>query len=134
LSIAIKPPVRIVAGRSGVPVNVTPSKPKQATPTGPPVKPLQVTKPVSTLTGGVTVHTSAGDMNLNVRGLQVQLKKDGYDLAVDGKLGPQTLSALRDYYKPTAHLDPALAHVLDHGAITGTRDPQAWNKRFGTDT
>src|SRR5262249_32680086 len=26
----------------------------------------------------------------------------------------------------------ALSHVLEHGPLTGTRDPKAWNQRFGT--
>lgn len=90
----------------------------------------------STLTGGKDVNVGGVNMTLNVKQLQQQLRKDGYDVKVDGQMGPQTLSALKDYYRPRAlkTMSPALAKYLDKGGpLLGTRDPDAWNKKYGTD-
>jgi hypothetical protein len=98
-------------------------------------KPLKVDSPVSTLTGSKTVHTPAGDVTLNVRALQNQLIRAGYKIGkADGQLGSVTLSALRDYLQPGPghQLGAGLSTALKGGAITGARDPKAWNQRFGT--
>lgn len=85
--------------------------------------------------GNTVVHAPGQTLYLNVRALQTQLTKDGYKLKVDGKLGPQTLSALEDYYRGSQNMSPALkqamanAHALDN--INGTRNPAAWNKKYG---
>lgn len=101
----------------------------------PNAKPLKTDSPVATLTGGKTVHTAAGDVSLNVRALQNQLIKAGYKIGKpDGQLGSVTLSALRDYLQPGPDhpLGAGLSTALKGGAITGARDPAAWNKHYGT--
>lgn len=65
--------------------------------------------------------------------LEKQLVRAGYSIAVDGKLGPVTKSALADYLQlDAAHpLSPFLAGALEGTWITGYRKPAAWNQRFG---
>jgi len=62
-----------------------------------------------------------------------QLVRAGYSIAVDGKLGPVTKSALADYLQldATHPLSPFLASALQGTWITGLRKPAAWNSRFG---
>jgi len=105
---------------------------KSAAPTPKPSAPLNIQSPVSRVTGGQTVQTPEGALTLNVRALQSQLKRDGYDITVDGKMGPQTLSALSDYYKSTAKMSPALQQTMMHTQVTGARDPHAWNLKYGS--
>lgn len=75
-----------------------------------------------------------GDRPLDIRGLQAHLKAQGYDIRVDNKVGPKTLSALADYLQlgKGTTLSPAMAKLLKGTVITGRRDPQAWNSRFGS--
>jgi hypothetical protein len=65
--------------------------------------------------------------------LEKQLVRAGYSIAVDGKLGPVTKSALADYLQldATHPLSPFLASALEGTWITGLRKPAAWNRRFG---
>lgn len=67
---------------------------------------------------------------LNVKGLQRHLKSVGYKIAIDGKMGPLTKSALADYLKVKKGkgIGPALAAAMKGTKITGRRDPKAWNK------
>jgi hypothetical protein len=119
----------------GQPVPSPRAKPKSVLKIDPNARPLKVNSTVSTLTGGKTVHTAAGDVTVNVRALQTQLIKAGYKIGKpDGQLGSVTLSALRDYLQPSAEhpLGAGLSTALKGGAITGARDHVAWNKRFGT--
>ena len=62
-----------------------------------------------------------------------QLVRAGYSIAVDGKLGPVTKSALADYLQldATHPLSPFLASALQGTWITGYRKPAVWNQRFG---
>ena len=70
---------------------------------------------------------------INVVGLQKQLVRAGYSIAVDGVLDPITKSALADFLQPSSRhpLGPSLAVALQGTVITTLRDPGAWNMRFG---
>jgi len=70
---------------------------------------------------------------LEVIHLERRLVRAGYSLKVDGRLDPVTRSALADFLQPSpAHpLSPFLAVALGRTAITGLRNPGAWNSRFG---
>lgn len=87
------------------------------------------------LIGGKTIYTGKGGAPLgqiSVQQLQQKLKQAGYDLTPNGKLDPRTRNALGDYLNPSnKKLSPALATLLGGTAISGRRDPQAWNTRFG---
>jgi len=65
--------------------------------------------------------------------LEKQLVRAGYSIAVNGKLGPVTKSALADYLQldATHPLSPFLARALEGTWITGYRKPAAWNQHFG---
>ena len=119
-----------------IPPGHAPVSAKQPKPAKPKVLPSGTGAVNTLLQGkGQPVKLPGGEtVTLNVRALQSQLRKDGYDIKVDGKLGPQTLSALRDYYKPgsESHMSNGLQQVLRGGPLLGTRNPTAWNKRFGT--
>jgi hypothetical protein len=70
---------------------------------------------------------------INVVGLQKQLVRAGYSIAVNGVLEPITKSALADFLQPSSRhpLGPSLAVALQGTVITTLRDPRAWNMRFG---
>ena len=70
---------------------------------------------------------------IDVPGLQEQLVRTGYSIAVDGVLDPVTKSALADFLRPNSRhpLSPSLAAALQGTVITARRDPRAWNMRFG---
>ncbi len=72
---------------------------------------------------------------LPVAALQRQLVRQGYSLAVDGRLDPVTKSALADFLRPSSvhPLSPWLAAVLRGTVLNGRRDQVAWNRRFGRD-
>lgn len=74
-----------------------------------------------------------GSAGLNVQGIQRHLRKQGYKIKVDGKMGPSTKSALADYLKlgKGSKMSPAMAKALKGTVITGKRNPKAWNQRFG---
>lgn len=91
--------------------------------------------PLGRLIGGKTIYTGKGGAPLgqiSVSQLQQKLKQAGYDLTPNGKLDPRTRNALGDYLNPSnKKLSPALATLLGGTAISGRRDPDAWNTRFG---
>lgn len=68
---------------------------------------------------------------LNVAGVQHFLRNHGYDIAVDGKLGRLTKSAMADYFNPKK-LGGTMLDALQGTHITGRRDPHDWNRRFGS--
>lgn len=70
---------------------------------------------------------------VNVVGLQKQLVRAGYSIAVDGVLDPVTKSALADFLQPSSRhpLGSSLAYAIRGTVITTLRDPTAWNLRFG---
>ena len=70
---------------------------------------------------------------LEVTNLEKKLVAAGYSIKVDGRLDAVTKSALADYLRISAThpLSLALAESLQGTAITGSRNPQAWNSRFG---
>lgn len=80
--------------------------------------------------GTADVQGPGGPRPLNVRALQTFLVRKGYQLAVDGKLGRITKSALADYLDPS-HVGGTLAQALDGTQITGKRNPKNWNILFG---
>ena len=69
---------------------------------------------------------------VNVRGLQAQLRRAGYAIQQDGRMGPLTKAALADYLqlRGGASISPALSQALKGTVITGKRNPKAWNARF----
>jgi len=70
---------------------------------------------------------------LHVVQLAKQLVRAGYSIKVDGNLDAVTKSALADYLRlDAAHpLSPFLANELSGTVILGSRNPAAWNSRFG---
>ena len=84
----------------------------------------------ATLTNGML----PGSAGLNIQGIQRHLRKQGYQVKVDGKMGPLTKSALADYLKlgKGSKMSPEMARALKGTVITGKRNPKAWNQRFGS--
>ncbi len=83
--------------------------------------------------GGDTLDTRMPPLrDLNVKGMQRHLVNQGYGIRVSGKLDPITKRALADYLQPSrSNLAPNLVAALKGTAITGARDPSAFNMRFG---
>ena len=73
------------------------------------------------------------DVQLGVADLTSQLAGAGYQIRLDGRLGPVTKSAAADYLLPgsSSSLAPALARALSGTVFLGRRDPVDWNFRFG---
>lgn len=91
-------------------------------------------KAAAAVTGGVSVKTPAGSTTMNVRGLQQMLKNQGYDIAVDGTLGPQTLRALQNWgmsHQLTGAESAALSHAAKGELPTVPLKINDWNQRFG---
>jgi hypothetical protein len=88
---------------------------------------------VSTSALAWTPITSPWLGRLNLIQLKRQLVRAGYSLEVDGNLDPVAKSALADFLRiDAAHpLSPSIGGLLEGTVITGKRDPQAWNSRFG---
>lgn len=110
---------------------------------GPPSRPAPPRKvrvsfptPTQRLVGSKNAATNAfgTPTALNVRGLQQQLAKMGYKITVDGRLGPETLSALRDATgqanEPLGKFKTELAtpNFLTNLAKNATGHPQMWDK------
>jgi hypothetical protein len=66
-------------------------------------------------------------------GYSLPATKIDYWLPVTTWLDPVTRSAAADYLRISERtpLDPVLALALQGTVITGRRDPEAWNARFG---
>lgn len=112
---------------------VFPPAPKRTYPKVNPARPANLGKgPVETLTGDKSVKAGGVEVgSLDVKALQRQLVRQGYQVAVDGKLGPITKSALADYLDPK-HVGGKLAQALAGTRITGNRNVKQWNTAYGT--
>jgi hypothetical protein len=97
------------------------------------VTPGTATSPIPHLKTPGAKNVKVGGMHVgtvNVDALRQFLIHKGYDLPHEGGLGPKMKSALADFINP-AHVGDALSGALKGTNITGARNPQAWNKRFG---
>lgn len=115
------------------------SRPRSAAsaPRGPIQRPGVFGHPVAGLTHGRVVHSPAGDMTLNVRALQRELRRAGYNVSVDGQLGPLTLRALQDWAGHGHKLTDAEGLALRKAGTKPTppMGPRAFNrfvKKSGT--
>lgn len=92
------------------------------------------------IVGGYSIgdKVQGKDRPLPVAVIQRRLKKAGYDLVVDGKLGRLTKSALRDYMTGprvaqwVKDYGPQLTSLLKPGGDIGGNNPKHWNTQFGT--
>lgn len=76
-----------------------------------------------------------GNRPLNVAGLRAHLRNVGYDIPAEGAtIGPKMKAALADYLQvgDKNPLAPSMAKLLNGTVITGRRDPDSWNQRFGS--
>lgn len=91
-------------------------------------------EPAATATPGWVVPTWAVP-TWTVTAFEGRLVRAGYAVRVNGVLDPVTMSAAGDFIRASdwRQLDPWLANALGGTAMTGRRDPTAWNQRFGTD-
>ncbi len=85
----------------------------------------------------MSVNTPGGSSTVNIRGIQQMLKSLGYNIAVDGKFGAQTMAAL-DNYAASGHKMTTAENTLVNGTDGAKADPihhsmsvQDWNQRFG---
>jgi len=73
--------------------------------------------------------------SVNVPQLRAFLRAKGYDIPKTGNsIGPEMKSALADFLNPKTMGSGPLAQVLKNTRITGARDPQAWNQKYGGPT
>ena len=76
---------------------------------------------------------SGSGIVVDAAAFQNRLAAAGYSIRVTGVLDPVTKSAAADFLRVTQSqpLEPWLANALQGTVIRGTRDPVAWNERFG---
>lgn len=115
----------------------TPPKPAPKAPKGP-LAPWHTNPafiPSAIYGPGKTVMAKSGEPigNVNIKQVQKNLRNAGYDINIDGKMGPLTKSALADYLRPNTKnpTGRALATMLRGTIITGNRNPKKWSARFG---
>lgn len=75
---------------------------------------------------GVNPHSQlerAASGNHSVRAMQAFLRKQGYDIAADGVLGPETKSALQDWHKGRGQRNPAQWNNSRQRASILSREP-----------
>lgn len=109
-----------------------PPAPQRPAVDGPPIGSVKSPIPDLKLPGSQTV--SAGGMRIgsfSVPQLRSFLIHKGYDIPEEGGLGPRMKAALADFLNPK-QTGGALAAALGKTRITGKRNPDAWNKLFGS--
>jgi hypothetical protein len=102
--------------------------------TGDGVAPGSVKSPVPSLTLPGSKNVKVGGMHIgtiHVAALRSFLIHKGYHLPEEGGFGPRLKAALADFVNPKQVGGP-LAAALGKTRITGNRDPEAWNKLYGS--